>query len=31
LNLSFLWVDSLQVLTDFFAELHVDLELTEKD
>jgi hypothetical protein len=31
LYLSFLWVDSLQVLTDFFAELHVDLELTEKD
>ena len=31
LNLSFLWVDSLQILTDFFTELHVDLELTEKD
>jgi hypothetical protein len=25
LNLSFLWVDSPQVLTDFFAKLHVDL------
>ena len=31
LYLSFLWDDSIQILTDFFAELHVDLELTEKD
>jgi hypothetical protein len=31
LHLSFLLVDFLQVLTDFFAELHVDLELTKKD